>query len=99
MLNTSNSNIQFNPFQTVIRDSHGKRRFLISTAYWSEGFFDPDDLWETMVFPYFTDGLTGEEYVDSGDEYEQLRCSTYAEAFEQHYKCVLKYSISVVSGL
>lgn len=99
MLNTSNSSIFFNPFQTTIRGPHGECRFLIVTTYRSEGFCDPNDLWETMVFPYFTDGLTGKEHVDFDTECAQLYCSTYADALEQHYKCMLTYSISVVPEL
>lgn len=96
MLNTSNSSLRFNPFQTTIRGPHGERRFHISTAYWDEGFCDPDELWETMVFPYFTDGESGEECIDFCTECEQYRCSTYSEALEQHFHCVFKYSLTVV---
>jgi hypothetical protein len=54
-----------------------------------------------MVFPYFTDGETGEECIDFCFECEQFRCSTHAEALSQHMHCVVKYSamVAVTGGI
>lgn len=87
----TNSYIHLTPIHTIIRDSHNDKRYLVSTAYYSEGFYHWHDLWETMVFPYYTNG-DGEESVDFGDEYAQLRCTTYAEAIAQHSRLVEEFS-------
>ena len=86
MPNASNPyvNICFNPFSTTIRGIDGEELFLISTCYYSKGWYRSGGLadhWETMVFGYRDD-----------DELECYRCDSHQDALEHHLALVKKYS-------
>ena len=86
------SNLHFNPFQTVIRDSEGCRRYWVSTAFSPSGYLNWDGdgrlHWETMVFSY--EAEWGDPSYD--DECACLRCDSYEEALLQHMQMVAKFS-------
>ena len=86
------SGAYYNPFQTVIKDSEGRRRFFVSTAYSSDpGFLNWNGNgyvhWETMVFPC---ELWGDPSYD--DECAVLRCDSYEEALQNHLTMVAEFS-------
>lgn len=86
------SNLHFNPFQTIIQDSRGSRRYLVSTAFLPSGVCDwfSDDLvhWETIVFPY--DPESGSPSY--GEECDCIRCDSYGEALLHHMQLIADYS-------
>lgn len=85
------SNLHFNPFQTIIRDCEGRKRYFVSTAFSPSGFLDWEDdglcHWETMVFPY-----DDESGYSSSDECACLRCDSYEAAIYNHLRMVSVFS-------
>ncbi|MBR3169242.1 hypothetical protein IKF23_02265 [Candidatus Saccharibacteria bacterium] len=86
------SNLHFNPFQTIIRDCEGRRRYFVSTAFSPSGFFNWDDNgtvhWETMVFPYEEEW----DELSYSDECACLRCDSYEVAIYNYIRMVAEFS-------
>ncbi|MBR3116163.1 hypothetical protein IKF30_02960 [Candidatus Saccharibacteria bacterium] len=89
------SNLHFNPFQTIIRDCEGHKRYFVSTAFSPSGFLDweDDDLyhWETMVFPY--DDESGNVTYDI--ECACSRCDSHEEAIYSHMFMVERFTFGL----